>query len=133
LDEYAVEGGTVVAARHVDMPVFRVGPHARLPFTYPERQDGIADLPGNAVAMLRTSGKPAALAATLPALRRDSHDGRRGLFAHTGQPVHRRLRRGRRARACTRGCDLTFHPTHRWIDMILWKGAFDDHDHQWPR
>jgi hypothetical protein len=82
LDEYAVEGGAVVAARHVDMPVFRVGPHARLPFTYSERQDGIADLPGKAVAMFRTSGKPAALAATLPALRRDEHDGRRGLFAH---------------------------------------------------
>jgi len=47
-DEYAVEGGAAVAARHVDTPVFRVGPHARLPFTYSERQDGIADLPGNA-------------------------------------------------------------------------------------
>jgi hypothetical protein len=68
-DEYAIPGGGVVARRHVGQPVFRVGPHARLPFTYAERQDGVADNPGNAVAMFRTSGKTAALAATLPQLR----------------------------------------------------------------
>ncbi|MCP2323639.1 hypothetical protein HDA40_002146 [Hamadaea flava] len=70
-DEYALDDGTRVARKHPVQPVFRVGPHARLPFNYQERQDGVADLPGNAVSMFRTSGKTAALAATLPSLTRD--------------------------------------------------------------
>lgn len=66
-DQYLDDGDVAIAQKDADQPVFRVGPHARLPFTYQERQDGVADLPGNAVAMFRTSGKTAALAATLPA------------------------------------------------------------------
>ncbi|MEV0269823.1 hypothetical protein AB0H43_13680 [Hamadaea sp. NPDC050747] len=69
--EYTINDGTSIARKHVDQPVFRVGPHARLPFNYQERQDGVADLPGNAVSMFRTSGKTAALAATLPSLTRN--------------------------------------------------------------
>ena len=65
-DEYPTTDGTVIARRHYQLPVFRVGPHARLPFTEQERQDGVADITANAVSMFRTASKTAALAATLP-------------------------------------------------------------------
>ena len=65
-DEYAVVAANVVALEHYNLPAFRVGPHARLPFTPQEREDGIADIPANAVSMWRTANKTAALAATLP-------------------------------------------------------------------
>ncbi|MET7396297.1 hypothetical protein ABZS66_22730 [Dactylosporangium sp. NPDC005572] len=65
--EYVSAGGNLIACRHDNMPVFRVGPHARLPFTAQERADGIADIAANAVSMFRTATKTAALAATLPA------------------------------------------------------------------
>jgi hypothetical protein len=70
-DEYPIAGGTVVARQHDNLPAFRVGPHARLPFTAQERADGIADIPANAVSMFRTATKTAALAATLPPVTRD--------------------------------------------------------------
>lgn len=57
---------TDVAVEHDDIPAYRIGPHARLPFTSREYQDGIADITANAVSMFRTAGKTAALAATLP-------------------------------------------------------------------
>src|SRR5256885_5398937 len=66
-DEYEIPGGTVVARQHYNLPAFRVGPHARLPFTGQEREDGIADIPANGVSMFRTASKSAALAVTLPA------------------------------------------------------------------
>ena len=62
---------TVVARKHYNLPAFRVGPHARLPFTRQEREDGIADIPANGVSMFRTASKTAALAVTLPAPTRD--------------------------------------------------------------
>jgi hypothetical protein len=55
-----------VARKHYGMPVYRVGPHARLPFTAREREDGVADIAANAVSMFRTASKTATLAATLP-------------------------------------------------------------------
>jgi hypothetical protein len=55
-----------VARKHYDLPVYRVGPHARLPFTARERADGVADIAANTVSMFRTATKTAALAATLP-------------------------------------------------------------------
>jgi len=61
-------GGTVVAREHIDLPAFRVGPHAQLPFTPQERRDGVADIPANAVSMFRTASKTAVLAATLPSV-----------------------------------------------------------------
>ncbi len=71
-DEYAIAGGNVVARQHYyNLPAFRVGPHARLPFTAQEREDGVADISANAVSMFRTASKTAALAATLPAVTRD--------------------------------------------------------------
>jgi len=70
-DEYPIAGGTVVARRHYNLPAFRVGPHARLPFTTQERSDGVADIPANAVSIFRTASKTAALAATLQAVTRD--------------------------------------------------------------
>ncbi len=69
--EYEAPDDNVVARQHYTLPVFRVGPHARLPFTGREREDGIADIPENRVSMFRTATKTAALAATLPALTRD--------------------------------------------------------------
>jgi hypothetical protein len=60
----------VVAREHNDLPAFRVGPHARLPFSRLEQDDGIAEIGQNQVAMFRTAPKTAALAATLPALTR---------------------------------------------------------------
>ena len=68
--EYPLADGTVVARRHDNLPVFRIGPHAQLPFTRREREDGIADIAANAVAMFRTATNTAALAATLPPLTR---------------------------------------------------------------
>lgn len=65
-DEYSTADGTVVARQHLGLPAFRVGPHARLPFTRQEQQDGIADIAANAVSMFRTAVKTAVLAATLP-------------------------------------------------------------------
>jgi len=70
-DEYTTPDANVVARAHYNLPVFRVGPHARLPFTAQERADGLADIPANAVSMFRTATKTAALAATLPAVTRD--------------------------------------------------------------
>jgi len=70
-DQYTTADGNVVAREHYDLPAFRVGPHARLPFTQQERADGVADIAANAVSMFRTATKTAALAATLPAVTRD--------------------------------------------------------------
>ncbi|GAA0475564.1 hypothetical protein Aca07nite_84470 [Actinoplanes capillaceus] len=70
-EEYAAPDGNVVARRSFYVPAFRVGPHARLPFTQRERTDGVADIAGNAVSMFRTATKTAALAATLEPATRD--------------------------------------------------------------
>jgi hypothetical protein len=70
-DQYTIPDANVIARRHYNLPAFRVGPHARLPFTQREREDGVADIPANAVSMFRTASKTAALAATLPAVTRD--------------------------------------------------------------
>jgi hypothetical protein len=70
-DEYMIPDGNVVAAKHYDLPAFRIGPHARLPFTPREREDGVADLTANAVSMFRTAPMTASLAATLPAPQHD--------------------------------------------------------------
>ena len=67
--EYEI-GGDPVARQHYNLPALRIGPHARLPFTTRERQDGTAVIAANAVSMFRTASKTAALAATLPALTR---------------------------------------------------------------
>jgi hypothetical protein len=67
-DDYVIAGATTVARQHYNLPAFRIGPHARLPFTTQERDDGIADIAANAVSMFRTATKTAALAATLPAM-----------------------------------------------------------------
>ncbi|GAA3386324.1 hypothetical protein [Cryptosporangium minutisporangium] len=61
-----VTHGVPVAQQHYELPVYRVGPHARLPFTAEERDDGLADMPSNAVSMWRTGPLTAALAASLP-------------------------------------------------------------------
>lgn len=66
--QYAVAGAGTIARQYEFLPVFRVGPHARLPFTLQEREAGIADIRANEVAMFRTASKTAALAATLPAV-----------------------------------------------------------------
>jgi hypothetical protein len=70
-DHYTIPDANVVAQQHYNLPAFRVGPHARLPFTPQEREDGVADIPANAVSMFRTANKTAALAATLPAVTQD--------------------------------------------------------------
>jgi hypothetical protein len=70
-DDYAIADQCVVARQSYELPVFRVGPHARLPFTDQEERDGIADIAENAVSMFRTATKTAALAATLTAPTRD--------------------------------------------------------------
>lgn len=67
-DLYAIPSGNTVARVHYYLPAFRVGPHAKLPFTSQELDDGIADIPANAVSMFRTANQTAALAATLPAV-----------------------------------------------------------------
>ena len=64
-DDYQQPSTPVLARKHYELPAFRIGPHARLPFTDQERQDGIADISANAVSMFRTAPKTAALAATL--------------------------------------------------------------------
>ncbi|GAA0958712.1 hypothetical protein Vau01_124290 [Virgisporangium aurantiacum] len=69
--EYGLPTGDAIARQHTNMPAFRIGPHARLPFTLQERLDRVADLPENAVSMFRTATKTAALAAILPAVTRD--------------------------------------------------------------
>ncbi|MET7398034.1 hypothetical protein ABZS66_31540 [Dactylosporangium sp. NPDC005572] len=69
-EEYTTADENVVALLHYNLPVFRVGPHARLPFTRQEREDGIADIAANAVSLFRTANKTAALAATLRATKR---------------------------------------------------------------
>ncbi|MDG4795409.1 hypothetical protein [Micromonospora sp. WMMD1082] len=69
-DDYRTPDGNAIARTHDTLPAFRVGPHARLPFTATERADGVADIAPNAVSMFRTAPKTAALAATLPAPRR---------------------------------------------------------------
>jgi hypothetical protein len=63
--EYTIADANAIAREHYDLPAFRVGPHARLPFTRQEREDGVADISANAVSMFRTASKTAALAATL--------------------------------------------------------------------
>jgi hypothetical protein len=70
-DEYTIPDANVVASAHYNLPAFRVGPHARLPFTRQEREDGVADIPANAASMFRTANKTAALAATLRETTRD--------------------------------------------------------------
>src|SRR6266508_6123783 len=70
-DEYAIPDANVVARQHYNLPAFRVGPHAKLPFTEQEREDGVADIAANAVSMFRPATKTSALAATLPAVTRD--------------------------------------------------------------
>ncbi|MEU4218936.1 hypothetical protein [Actinoplanes sp. NPDC026623] len=65
-DTYDVSGAGTVAQKYYDLPVFRVGPHAQLPFSQPEYEDGVADTLGNAFSMWRLGSKTAALAATLP-------------------------------------------------------------------
>jgi len=70
-DEYPIGDRNVVASRHFDLPAFRVGPHARLPYTAQERADGVADIAANAVSIWRTASKTAALAATLGAVTPD--------------------------------------------------------------
>ena len=69
--EYAIADANVVARQHYNLPAFRVGPHARLPFTRQERVDGVADISANAVSLFRTANKTAALAATLRSVTRD--------------------------------------------------------------
>lgn len=56
-------GGVEVARR--DGRVYRVGPHADLPFSSQEFDSGVAALDNNKVAMFRLADKTAALAATL--------------------------------------------------------------------
>lgn len=70
-DDYTVGDRNVVARLHYSLPAFRIGPHARLPYTAQERVDGVADLAANAVSIWRTASKTAALAATLGAVRPD--------------------------------------------------------------
>jgi hypothetical protein len=69
--EYTISNGDVVARVDYALPAYRIGPHARLPFTQQELEDGIADIPANADSMFRTANKTAALAATLPPLPQD--------------------------------------------------------------
>lgn len=73
-EPYDVGGTNPVARKHYSLPAFRVGPHARLPFTEQERTDGIAMRPLNAVSMFRTGRKTATLAATLDAPERGDDD-----------------------------------------------------------
>lgn len=61
-------GDTAVAKKDFDYDIYRVGPHARLAFSRTEQDNGVADIPANAVSMFRLGAKTAALAATLPAV-----------------------------------------------------------------
>jgi hypothetical protein len=69
-EEYTLPNANAVAREHYSLPAFRVGPHARLPITAQEVQDGVADILANSVSMFRTATKTAALAATLRAVNR---------------------------------------------------------------
>jgi hypothetical protein len=64
---YRPQGTSAPIAREYG-EVYRVGPHARIPFSDAEYQNGVADIGNNAVAMFRTGAKTATLAATLPAV-----------------------------------------------------------------
>ncbi|MFY1673962.1 hypothetical protein ACN27G_29085 [Plantactinospora sp. WMMB334] len=70
-EEYTTADGAAVAREHDTLPVFRVGPHARLPLSTRERTDGVAAIAANEVSIFRTAPKTAALAATLPPVTRD--------------------------------------------------------------
>lgn len=59
-------GNDTVARKDANLEVYRVGPHARLAFSASERNNGVADISNNKVAMFRLGGKTAALAASLP-------------------------------------------------------------------
>lgn len=63
--EYALPDGDTVARKHTALPVYRVGPHARLPLTAREIEDGIDDIPAKSMSIFRNAGKTAALAASL--------------------------------------------------------------------
>jgi hypothetical protein len=65
-DTYTAPDGIAVARKHSDRPVFRVGPHARLPFTGYDYANGIADIAANEFSLFRTAPKTTALAASLP-------------------------------------------------------------------
>jgi hypothetical protein len=65
---YTTADDVAVAQRHRSRPVFRVGPHARLPFTGDDYADRITDIPANEVSLFRTAPKTAALAASLPGI-----------------------------------------------------------------
>jgi hypothetical protein len=69
MESYRV-AGIPVARRGFDSRsgIYRVGPHAGLSFTTQEVQDGVADIPNNAVSMFRLASKTATLAANLPPL-----------------------------------------------------------------
>lgn len=64
--------GGVTCARRGSSPdgqIYRVGPHARLPFSLTERAAGVNEFDNNAVSMFRLASKTAAIAATLPTIR----------------------------------------------------------------
>jgi hypothetical protein len=65
---YVSNAATMVAKKDRDANIYRVGPHARIPFDNYEVEDGLANIPQNAVAMFRTGPRTAALAAALPAI-----------------------------------------------------------------
>jgi hypothetical protein len=63
------QAGTSVATSSFVLPeVYRVGPHADIPFSSTERASGIADVAANRVAMFRLANKTAVLASSLPAV-----------------------------------------------------------------
>lgn len=64
---YKAANGNIVAREHTLLPAFRIGPHAALPFTFQEIEDGLNTVSANAVSIFRTAPMTAALAATLPA------------------------------------------------------------------
>jgi hypothetical protein len=92
-DEYTILDANVVAREHYNLPAFRIGPHARLPFTARERADGIADIPANAVSMFRTATKTAALAATCPQRRGNNADPAGCCVTRRPTPAAQRPRR----------------------------------------
>ncbi|WP_433221853.1 hypothetical protein ACQP00_21860 [Dactylosporangium sp. CS-047395] len=71
-DLYTAADGAPVARKAYGLPVFRVGPHARLPITVREEQNGVGDIDANAVSIFRLAAKTAALAATLPSAAREA-------------------------------------------------------------
>jgi hypothetical protein len=70
MESYRV-AGIPVARRGFDSRrnIYRVGPHAGLSFTTQEVQDGVADIPNNAVSMFRLASKTATLAANVVGIR----------------------------------------------------------------